>query len=233
MKILLVEDDPNLGFLTQEHLEEKKYEVSRELNGKTALETFKKENFDLCIVDVMMPIMDGFHFVAEIRKINQSVPVIFLTAKSLKEDKIKGFKLGADDYITKPFSVEELYYRVEAIKKRAYGSNQVSRSILELGKFTIDFEKRLLISRSEKKSLSAKEAKMLKIFCNKLNKSVDRDEILNSVWKENTYYNSRSMDVYISKLRKYLSTDERIKILNEHGVGFKLVFYEDDIASLD
>jgi DNA-binding response OmpR family regulator len=227
MKILLVEDDPNLGFLTQEHLEEKKYKVKRELNGKSALDLFQKESFDLCIVDIMMPIMDGFHLVSEIKKLNQDIPVIFLTAKSLKEDKIKGFKLGADDYITKPFSVEELYYRVEAIKKRTYGKKKESLKRFQLGKYDLDFEKRTMSINSELKTLSSKEASMLKIFCENVNQSVNREEILISVWGQNTYYNSRSMDVYISKLRKYFSSDERIKILNEHGVGFKLIYNAD------
>lgn len=227
-RILMAEDDNNLGFVLQDHLEERDYEVDRALDGEEALKLFSENaNYDICIMDVMMPKMDGFTAVKEIRKINDHVPVIFLTAKNMKEDKIKGFKLGGDDYLTKPFAMDELLLRIEAILKRTQGkSNFVQDNKFQLGDFTFDYNRQILKSGLNEQKLTSKESDLLRLMCMKINDVLDRTEALQKVWGDDSYYNARSMDVYMSKIRKYLKSDDRIEILNVHGKGFKLLINE-------
>ena len=227
-KILMAEDDNNLGFMLQDHLEDHGFEVDRALNGEIALEYFNSNSdYDICVFDVMMPKMDGFSLLTEIRKVNQDIPVIFLTAKSLKEDKIKGFRLGGDDYLTKPFSVDELLLRIEAILKRTKnGTSSNIPSQFTLGDFTFDYQRQILKTGLNEMKLTSKESDLLKLLCIKQNDVLDRSDALKKVWGDDSYYNARSMDVYMSKIRKYLKGDERIEILNVHGKGFKLLVNE-------
>ncbi len=222
--LLLAEDDPNLGALLKDYLEAKGYEVHLAVNGEEALRLFLDGRFSLCILDVMMPKKDGFTLASEIRLKDPSVPIIFLTAKSMKEDTLKGFELGADDYLTKPFVMEELLFRIKAILKRTTtGETSPERSIFEIGKFTLDADQRTLSSEEGVISLTTKEAALLKLFSQHLHQPVSRSYALKLIWGDDSYFNARSMDVYITKLRKYLKTDERVRILNLHGEGFKLI----------
>lgn len=226
-KILLIEDDVNLGFIIQENLELQGFYVELCSDGEEGYKTFLSKNFDLCLIDVMLPKKDGFTVAQEIRKIDQEIPIIFLTAKSLKEDRIHGFKIGADDYITKPFSTEELVLRIQAVLRRSkkVTSTDSDQNIFKIGTYQFDYNKQTLqINQSEQK-LTHKEAELLRLLCLHKNHILDRNVALNLIWKDNSFYNSRSMDVYISKLRKYLSKDEQIEILNVHGKGFKLAIY--------
>jgi len=227
IKILLAEDDKNLGTLLQEYLTAKKYEVDLESDGQYALEAYAKKDFDLCIFDVMMPRMDGFTLAKEIRKIDPHVPIIFLTAKSLKEDLIEGFQSGADDYLTKPFSMEELILRIQAIMRRV-GSKptEMGQTKFQLGRYEFDSQKQMLLIDGEEKKLTTKESELLRLLCINQNNLLDRNDALNEVWSDDNYFNARSMDVYITKLRKLLKQDERIQIINIHGRGFKLLIDE-------
>lgn len=225
-KILLVEDDPNLSMVLQDYLEMLGYKVHLSNNGVEGLMAFSKGVFDMCILDVMMPRKDGFTLAEDIRQTNKEVPIIFLTAKSLKEDRIKGFQTGADDYITKPFSTEELSLRIEAILRRCQiGENDNLKeklSICQIGGYTFDSENMLLTGFEESRPLTRKETALLSILCENQNKLIAREFLLKKVWGDDDYFLGRSMDVFIAKLRKYLSADTSISITNVHGAGFKL-----------
>jgi len=225
-RILLVEDDVNLGFLVKDYLEMQEYVVDLQEDGVKGFEAFARNsnNIDLCILDVMMPFKDGFTLADEIRKINMEVPIIFLTAKSMKEDKIKGFKIGADDYITKPFSSEVLILRIEAVLRRyRYSANNgEGQHVFDLASFKFDYANQLLIRNEQERSLTKREAEVLRLLCLNQNKLLRRDIALKTIWGEDDYFKGRSMDVYITKLRKYLKEDATIAITNVHGTGFKL-----------
>ncbi len=220
--ILLAEDDENLGMLLKEYLNAKGFETSLFANGDSAYHDFIKNKYDLCILDVMMPVKDGFTLAKEIRQANQEIPIIFLTAKSMKDDVIKGFTLGADDYITKPFSMEELLFRIEAILRRTGGKTEVPDTF-NIGKYVFDTNKQTLQLNEEVTRLTTKETELLKLLCSNNNKILDRNFALKTIWNEDNYFNARSMDVYITKLRKYLKNDPSVEIINVHGKGFKLV----------
>lgn len=228
-KILLIEDDPNLGFILEEALELEGFKVTRQENGVDGLAAFQKETPDICLLDVMLPKMDGFTLAKEIRKIDDKVPIIFLTAKSLKEDRIEGFKLGGDDYICKPFSMEELVLRIQAVLKRTQGisSDSSLQTKFKIGNYAFDSEHHLLKSENAEQKLTDKENELLRLLCLQESQVLERDAALNTVWGDNSFFTARSMDVYISKLRKYLKDDSRIEIVNVHGKGYKLVVRQD------
>ncbi len=226
IRILLVEDDPNLSLVLQDYLEMLGYDVVLCNDGDEGIKAFKRKGFELCIFDIMMPKKDGFTLAEEVRLVDQKIPIIFLTAKSLKEDKIKGFHVGCDDYITKPFSTEELSLRIKAILKRCLirssDSSDEGESMFTIGTFIFDFENMLLKSADVEQSLTRKEAGLLKLLCIHKNKLLSREVALKTIWGENDYFIGRSMDVFIAKLRKYLKSDPTIQITNVHGTGFKL-----------
>ncbi len=225
-KILLLEDDTNLGFILTEHLEMNGFAVHLCSNGVDGLTAYRKQKFSLCLVDVMMPKKDGFTFAKELRQTDKQIPIIFLTAKSLKEDRIEGLKIGADDYITKPFSMEELLLRINAVLKRTSVEemNNVKPTEFFLGKIHFDVRKsQLKVNDKKIISLTTKESELLAILCISKNNVVERDQILNAVWNDDSYYSARSMDVYVSKLRKYLKADPKLSIINIHGKGYKLL----------
>ena len=224
-QLLYVEDDETLSFVTRDNLEIQGYKISYYDNGRDALEAWKNQEFDLCILDVMLPHMDGFTLAREIRKFNTDVPIIFLTAKSLKEDKIQGLKLGGDDYITKPFSIEELILKIEIFLKRNKISQQRPKSQYTLGNYQFDYDNLALNNGTQNKTLTQKEADLLKLFCENQNKVLKRSSILENIWGEDDYFMGRSLDVFISRLRKYIKGDESLKIENIHGVGFRLKVY--------
>ncbi len=224
-KILLVEDDANLSLVLKDYLEMLGYETVLKKDGEEGFKAFKEQSFNLCILDVMMPKKDGFSLAKDIREIDNNIPIIFLTAKTLKEDRITGFKMGCDDYITKPFSTEELSLRIEAILKRCVVqfSQENIPKVFELGKYTFDHENMLLYFKgASEKTLTRKEASLLKLLCKNKNQLVTRDFALKQIWGSNDYFIGRSMDVFIAKLRKMLSEDPNITIKNIHGTGFKL-----------
>jgi DNA-binding response OmpR family regulator len=224
MRILLAEDDENLGSLLKEYLTVKGYETGLYTDGNKAYKGFIQEHYDLCLLDVMMPVKDGFTLAKEIRLINSDIPIIFLTAKSMKEDVLEGFTLGADDYITKPFSMEELLFRIEAILRRTNpesGNNQETE--YTLGEYHFDTQKQQLIYDKKVQKLTTKESELLKLLCNNKNKVLERNFALRTIWIDDNYFNARSMDVYITKLRKYLKNDPSIQIINIHGKGYKLI----------
>lgn len=220
-KILYVEDDQYLSFVTKDNLEIKGFEILCCEDGEKALQCFSSESFDLCILDVMLPRMDGFTLAQKIRKANKEIPILFLSAKSLKEDRIKGLSLGGDDYIVKPFSIEELILKIEVFLKRSKVEKPpAEKPFEEIGAFTLDNEKYILIYHDEEKRLTRREADLLKFFIRNKNKILEREEILNNVWGDDSYFVSRTLDVFISRLRKYLKKDKSIQIRNVHGVGF-------------
>lgn len=221
-KIFLVEDDENLGFVLKDNLTVNGYHVSNFDDGLSAKEAFLKKQFDLCILDVMLPKMDGFSLAAHIRQLDRDVPILFLTAKAMQEDKLKGFQLGGDDYITKPFSMEELLFRVEVFIKRSSSAPEQEGDI-EIGKYIFDPKDFILKYGDEPKKLTMREADLLHYLS--INKGVvlKREEILNEIWGDDDYFKGRSLDVFISKLRKYLKQDSKVEIINFHGIGFKLV----------
>ena len=231
--ILVVEDDPNLGQILQEYLQVKGYDTHLAVNGLLGLQAFERQPFDLCLLDVMLPQMDGFTLAEKIRARNQQVPIIFLTAKSLKEDTLNGFRLGADDYITKPFSLEELMLRIQAILRRskrdtsANGNAAPAEGPLQIGRYVFMPQQQELKIEGESTSLTAKEASLLKMLAERKGQTLDRTEALNAIWHNDTYFNARSMDVYITKLRKLLRQDPRLQILSVRGEGFKLVELDD------
>ncbi len=221
-KLLLAEDDENLGMLLREYLEAKGYETDLMPDGEEAYKAFTSNTYDLCVFDVMMPKKDGFTLAKEIRLINAEIPIIFLTAKSMKEDVFQGFKIGADDYITKPFSMEELLFRLEAIIRRTKGTNTV-QDVYQLGKYKFDTQKQQLIDGEDIVKLTTKESELLKLLCNNANKVLERNFALKTIWVDDNYFNARSMDVYITKLRKHLKDEPNVEIINVHGKGYKLV----------
>jgi len=222
-RILLAEDDENLGSLLQEYLQAKNYEADWVTNGEKAFRHFEQFHYDLCLLDVMMPVKDGFTLASEIRILNSEIPIIFLTAKSMKEDVLEGFSLGADDYITKPFSMEELLFRIEAILRRTKGSRGGDTHIWEIGSFSFDAKKQLLTGTGTEQKLTTKESELLKLLSNNINQVLERNFALKAIWIDDNYFNARSMDVYITKLRKYLKADPNVQIINVHGKGYKLV----------
>ncbi|MGM9794952.1 MAG: response regulator transcription factor [Candidatus Aphodosoma sp.] len=222
-KILLCEDDENLGMLLREYLQAKGYDVVLMPDGEAGYQTFMSEKIDLCILDVMMPKKDGFTLAHDIRKINGIVPIVFLTAKSLKEDVLEGFKIGADDYITKPFSMEELTFRIEAIMRRISGKKNKNGNEYRLGKMTFDTQKQVLLVDDKQIKLTTKESELLTLLVQNSNNMLERNYALKTIWVEDNYFNARSMDVYITKLRKLLRFDPNVEIINIHGKGYKLV----------
>jgi len=225
IKILLAEDDRNLGTILRTYLEAKGYAPRLCVNGLEALEVFNKEPFDFCVVDVMMPIKDGFTLAKDIRRVDNQIPILFLTAKSLEEDKLKGFQVGGDDYLTKPFSMEELLARIEAILRRSAKTTdgKTEKGTFTLANFVFDYNHQNLHINGLDQKLTSKEAELLKILCEHVNQVVDRSFALNRIWQNDSYFNARSMDVYIAKIRKYLKEDPTVELINVHGIGFKLV----------
>lgn len=223
MKILLCEDDENLGMLLREYLQAKGFGTVLCTDGDAGYRAFVKEKFDLCVFDVMMPKKDGFSLARDIRQINLDVPIIFLTAKVLKEDVLEGFKIGADDYLTKPFSMEELTFRIEAILRRVKGKKNRLRTFYHLGIYTFDTQKQLLTHGDVATKLTTKECELLNLLCSHANEILQRDYALKTIWIDDNYFNARSMDVYITKLRKHLKDDPTVEIINIHGKGYKLV----------
>jgi DNA-binding response OmpR family regulator len=225
LRVLLAEDDRNLGNILKSYLEAKMYETTLCVNGQEALQAYAKNKFDVCIIDVMMPVMDGFSLAKEIRLDNKHIPILFLTAKSLQEDKIKGFELGADDYITKPFSMEELLVRMKAILRRVSQGPLPGEGItaFEIGKYAFDYNRQTLSFGEDVQKLTSKETELLKLLCDSMNNVLDRKIALHKIWNDDSYFNARSMDVYIAKLRKYLKKDPTVEIINVHGSGFKLI----------
>ncbi len=222
-KILLVEDDPNFGAVLKDYLQLHDYSVRLCQNGSKGLSAFREEAFDLCILDVMMPEMDGFSLARHIRQQNQSIPLFFLTAKSMKEDVVQGFELGADDYITKPFDSEVLLYKIKALLHRVQQQHNPLQEEISLGNFHFHVALRQLTIQGEVIRLSPKEAELLQLLASNANKVVSRSEALQRIWKDDNYFTGRSMDVYVTKLRKYLSADPHVEIVNLHGNGFRLV----------
>lgn len=224
IKILLAEDDSNLGILLKNYLTAKNYDTTLVRNGTQALESFSSESFNLCIFDIMMPEMDGLTLAREIRKSNKEIPIIFLTAKNQQEDIIEGFVSGADDYISKPFSMEELLYRIEAILRRTSGTAvSIQQGPFTIGSFIFDPLKQILIHKGKPTKLTTKESELLDLLYQHRNEILERNFALKSIWIDDNYFNARSMDVYISRLRKYLGKDPSLKILNIHGKGYKLI----------
>jgi DNA-binding response OmpR family regulator len=220
-KILYAEDDETLAFLTKDNLEQH-YAVTHCTDGQECLDVFKKETFDICVFDIMMPKMDGFDLAEKVRAINAEVPIIFLSAKTLKEDRIKGLRLGADDYLVKPFSIEELLLKIEVFLKRSQKSKLVTeKSFYTVGKYQFDCKNYLVFTENEKISLTQRESDLLKLFLDNKNIVLKREEILKSLWGNDDYFMGRSLDVFISRLRKILSNEKGIAIENLHGIGFK------------
>ena len=233
-KILLVEDDRNFGDVLKSYLEMNDFDITLATDGEAGLDMFNKSNYDLCIFDVMMPKKDGFSLAKDVRAKNQEIPIIFLTAKSLKDDIVEGFRIGADDYITKPFNSEELLLRVQAILKRSGKKNEPEEDvkIFHIGQFEFNYPLRELIydpkGAKEVEKLSPKEAHLLRLFCLYINDVLPRSIALTKIWGEDNYFTARSMDVFVTKLRKYLSKDENLEIVNIHGNGFRLIERTDE-----
>lgn len=223
LNILLCEDDENLGMLLREYLQAKGYNADLCSDGEIGYKAFVRSRYDVCIFDVMMPKKDGFTLAKEIRAINNEVPIMFLTAKNLKDDVFEGFKIGADDYITKPFSMEELTLRMEAIMRRVRGKKSREVSNYQIGKFYFDAKKQTLVLDGKVTKLTTKESELLNLLCSHQNEILQRDFALKSIWIDDNYFNARSMDVYITKLRKHLKGDENVEIINIHGKGYKLI----------
>lgn len=221
IKILLVEDDESLGFVIKDNLEQASYEVLWCKDGLNGWESYQEDTFDICIFDVMLPKMDGFSLLQELRTIDKEIPVIMLTAKNMKEDVLSGFRHGADDYVIKPFDMDELLLRISVFLRRTKTDNGKSTNYA-VGRFKFDFDNYLLIDGAQEQSLTEREALLLQLFCQQINSIVKRADILEQIWGENDYFLGRSLDVFISRLRKYLRSDDRIEIVNHHGVGFKL-----------
>ena len=225
-KILVCEDDENLGMLLREYLRIKNYDVDLFPDGELGFKAFSREKYDLCILDVMMPKKDGFTLAQDIRALNNSVPIIFLSAKSLKEDVLEGFRSGADDYMTKPFNMEELIFRIEAILKRTNSQKERAQTSFEFGKFTFDAKCKELVFEDEIMHLTTKETDLLMLLARNGTNVLERNYALKTIWIDDNYFNARSMDVYITKLRKKLQKDPTVQILNVHGKGYKLIYPE-------
>lgn len=221
VKILYAEDDETLAFLTRDNLEQNNYEVTHCSDGQSCFEIFKKENFDLCILDIMLPKMDGFELTHEIRKINQDVPIFFLSSKILKEDRLKGLRLGADDYLVKPFSIEELLLKIEIFLTRSKKGTGITRTVYTLGRYRFNASDYIVYNDAERVSLTQREAELLKLFLENKEKVLKREEILKQLWGDDDYFLGRSLDVFISRLRKILAKETRITIENLHGIGFR------------
>jgi DNA-binding response OmpR family regulator len=223
-RIFLCEDDENLGMLLKEYLHVKNYTVDLFPDGEVGAKNFPKEKYDMCILDVMMPKKDGFALATEIRSLNTEIPMIFLTAKTMKEDILEGFKIGADDYISKPFSMEELLLRVEAVLRRVRNKKPQKEGPFVVGIFTFDPQKQLLSREgADPVKLTTKESDLLNLLCESVNQVLERNYALKKIWGIVDYFNARSMDVYITKLRKLLKADPEIEIMNIHGKGYKLI----------
>ncbi|MBR5393641.1 MAG: response regulator transcription factor [Bacteroidaceae bacterium] len=223
LHILLCEDEESLGMLVREYLEAKGYEADLFLDGESGYRAFMKRKYDMCLLDVMMPKMDGFSLAKEIRLVNTEIPIIFLTAKNLKEDILEGFKIGADDYLTKPFSMDELVYRMEAILRRVKSKDLKNITRFHLGQYVFDTQRQVLLLGEEQIKLTTKESELLTLLCIHANDVLERDLALKTIWKDDNYFNARSMDVYITKLRKLLKDETSIEINNVHGRGYRLV----------
>ena len=223
VKILLCEDDENLGMLLREYLQVKGYDTDLMTDGEAGYRAFSKNEYDVCIFDVMMPKKDGFTLAKEVRAVNTELPIIFLTAKNLKEDIIEGFKIGGDDYLTKPFSMEELLFRIEAILRRIKSKKMKDKTYYTLGKFTFDAQKQILSVDGKQTKLTTKESELLGLLCANMNDILERNYALKTIWIDDNYFNARSMDVYITKLRKLLREDASVQIINIHGKGYKLI----------
>jgi DNA-binding response OmpR family regulator len=226
LHILLCEDDENLGMLLREYLQAKGYSAELYPDGEAGYKAFLKNKYDLCVLDVMMPKKDGLTLAQDIRSVNAEMPIIFLTAKTLKEDVLEGFKMGADDYITKPFSMEELTFRIEAILRRVHGKKNKESIYYKIGKFVFDTQKQLLSINDSSTKLTTKESELLALLCAHSNEILQREYALKTIWIDDNYFNARSMDVYITKLRKHLKDDDSIEIINIHGKGYKLIVPE-------
>lgn len=223
-KILYVEDDHNLGYVTKDSLQEEGFEILHFADGKEALKSFQKEKFDLCLLDVMLPELDGFSLAEKIRDQNQQIPIIFLTAKVMQDDKITGLKIGGDDYMTKPFSIEELILRIKVFLKRGKLTiNDEDQNEYEIGDFTFRANELQLQLDEDLRKLTHREAEVLKYLADRMNSVVRREDILTEIWGRDDYFLGRSLDVFITRLRKMLSDSEKVKIENIHGVGFRLV----------
>jgi DNA-binding response OmpR family regulator len=223
-RILYVEDDPNLAFATKDNLEEYDYEVVHASDGNEALDFFGKEHFDICVLDIMLPKMDGFTLAEKIRSSDSQVPILFLSARSLQEDKIKGLRLGADDYVTKPFSIEELKLRIDVFLRRSKSEQPapVKANTSKVGQYSFDFQKLTLNLNGASQNLTFREAEVLKYLSERPDQVIRRDELLKAIWGDDDYFMGRSLDVFISRLRKYLAGDPEIRIDNIHGVGFRM-----------
>ena len=228
LKILLCEDDENLGMLLREYLQAKGYQAVLCQDGEVGYREFAKGKFDIAVLDVMMPKKDGFTLAQEIRQANTEIPIIFLTARALKDDILEGFKIGADAYITKPFSMEELVLRIEAILRRVHGKKAKDATVFRIGRFVFDAQKQLLTIGEKQTKLTTKENELLALLCAHSNEILQRDFALKTIWIDDNYFNARSMDVYITKLRKHLKDDDQIEIINIHGKGYKLIVPDAD-----
>ena len=220
-KILLVEDDPNLGFVVKDNLAERGYEVVHAFDGEEGWSSYQMEKFDLCLLDVMMPKLDGFNLARKMREANNDVPILFLTAKSMLEDRLEAFELGGDDYLTKPFSIDELVLRMEVFLRRSNANPEKKPRHYQLGSMTFDPADLKLSSEEGVKKLTQREADLLLFFCANKNQVLKREVILKTIWGDDDYFFGRSLDVFISKLRKYLKFEPTVQITNYHGVGFK------------
>lgn len=227
IKLLVAEDDLNLGTILKAYLMQKGFTVCLATDGQAALDTYQKEEVDACILDIMMPVKDGFTVAKEIRRVDKRTPIIFLTAKSLEADKLKGFEIGADDYVTKPFSMDELLARINATIRRSFDDSKPDKNLFTIGNLVFDYSHQTLVCGDEVRRLTMKECELLRMFAINFNQLVDRTSTLQKIWKDDSYFAARSMDVYITKLRKYLKMDPRVQIVNVHGVGFRLTIKND------
>jgi DNA-binding response OmpR family regulator len=226
-RLLVVEDDPNLGDILKEYLEMKGYEATLCRDGEEGWNKFKKDKFDLCLLDIMMPKKDGFTLAKEIKKVQENLPILFLTAKNQKDDIIEGLKIGADDYLTKPFSMEELLLRVNAILRRTQKSEEKSSlKLYSFGDFVLHYDEQIIEGPSGKTKLTSKENELIRLLASELNKLVNRSHALKQIWGDDSYFNARSMDVYLSKIRKILKDDPKVQIITVHGEGFKMIVGE-------
>jgi two-component system, OmpR family, response regulator VicR len=226
-RLLVVEDDPNLGDILKEYLEMKGYEPTLCRDGEEGWNKFKKDKFDLCLLDIMMPKKDGFTLAKEIKKVQEDLPILFLTAKNQKDDIIEGLKIGADDYLTKPFSMEELLLRVNAILRRTQKNEEKSSlKLYSFGDFVLHYDEQIIEGPSGKTKLTSKENELIRLLASELNKLVNRSHALKQIWGDDSYFNARSMDVYLSKIRKILKDDPKVQIITVHGEGFKMIVGE-------
>lgn len=226
-RLLVVEDDPNLGDILKEYLEMKGYEPTLCRDGEEGWNKFKKDKYDLCLLDIMMPKKDGFTLAKEIKKIQEDLPILFLTAKNQKDDIIEGLKIGADDYLTKPFSMEELLLRITAILRRTQKSSEVSAlKTYSFGDFVLHYDEQFIEGPGGRHKLTSKENELIRLLASEINKLVNRSHALKQIWGDDSYFNARSMDVYLSKIRKILKDDPKVQIITIHGEGFKLIVGE-------